>query len=182
MANLMKAVPNSESNSSAPPADPEVVAVARRRQFSRGDKRRILAAADRCSEPCSIPSVLAAFIERFFGGRVQLFADPLRTRAELLYCSAQRPRSNAKSHAPPLHFQRVVYVDASTVLRLALLMSASMVDLLCFAYFRVFGVDCGEEGPNVADPPSTSGNNGHVVYDIMYAGRTPGGMPCRRTF
>ena len=58
MANLMKAVPNPESNASAPPADPEVVAVARRRQFSRGDKRRILAAADRCSEPGEIGALL----------------------------------------------------------------------------------------------------------------------------
>ena len=58
MANLMKAVPNPERNSSAPPADPEVVAVARRRQFSRSDKRRILAAADRCSEPGEIGALL----------------------------------------------------------------------------------------------------------------------------
>ena len=50
MANLMKAVPNPEGNVSASPADPEVVAVARRRKVSRGDRRRILAAADRCNE------------------------------------------------------------------------------------------------------------------------------------
>ena len=36
MANLMKAVPNPESNSSVPPADPEVVAVARRRAVAGG--------------------------------------------------------------------------------------------------------------------------------------------------
>ena len=58
MANLMKAVANPESNSPAPPADPEVVAVARRRQFSRGDRRRILAAADRCSEQGEIGALL----------------------------------------------------------------------------------------------------------------------------
>lgn len=58
MANLMKAVSNSESNSSASPADPEVVAVARRRQFSPGEKRRILAAADRCSKPGEIGALL----------------------------------------------------------------------------------------------------------------------------
>ena len=58
MANPMKAVPNPESKSAASPADPEVVAVARRRQFSRGDKRRILAAADRCSKPGEIGALL----------------------------------------------------------------------------------------------------------------------------
>jgi len=58
MANLMKAVPNPESNSAAPPVDPEVVAVARRRQFSRGDKRRILAAADCCTKPGEIGALL----------------------------------------------------------------------------------------------------------------------------
>lgn len=58
MANLMKAVSNRESKSSAAPADPEVVAVARRRQISRSDKRRILAAADRCSKPGEIGALL----------------------------------------------------------------------------------------------------------------------------
>lgn len=40
-------------DSSMPPGnDGEVVAVARRRQFSNADKRRILLAADRCTKPC----------------------------------------------------------------------------------------------------------------------------------
>ena len=46
------------TNSSAPPADPEVVAIARRRQFSPGEKRRIVAAADRCSESGDIGALL----------------------------------------------------------------------------------------------------------------------------
>ena len=46
------------TNSSAPPADPEVVAIARRRQFSPSEKRRILTAADRCSEPGEIGALL----------------------------------------------------------------------------------------------------------------------------
>lgn len=58
MANLMKAVPNSQSKSAVSPADPEVVAVARRRQFSQGEKRRILAAADRCGKPGEIGALL----------------------------------------------------------------------------------------------------------------------------
>ena len=57
MANLMKAVPKSASEIVAP-ADPEVVAVARRRQFSASTKRRILAAADRCTEPGEIGALL----------------------------------------------------------------------------------------------------------------------------
>ena len=35
--------------SNVPPADPEVAAIAQRRQFSRSEKQRILAAADRCT-------------------------------------------------------------------------------------------------------------------------------------
>jgi transposase-like protein len=43
--------------SSARP-DPEVVATARRRQFSSSDKRRILEAADRCTQPGDIGTLL----------------------------------------------------------------------------------------------------------------------------
>lgn len=46
------------ATSSAAPADPEVVAVARRRQFSPAEKRRIVAAADRCSKPGEIGALL----------------------------------------------------------------------------------------------------------------------------
>ena len=38
--------------------DPEVVAVARRRQFSSSDKRRILAVADNCTQPGEIGALL----------------------------------------------------------------------------------------------------------------------------
>ena len=77
MANPMKAVLKSASeapaledalegarratgnaSSSAPPVDPEVVATARRRQFSPKEKRRILAAADRCAAPGEIGALL----------------------------------------------------------------------------------------------------------------------------
>ena len=44
--------------SSAAPADPEVVAVARRRQFSPTEKRRIVAAAERCTESGAIGALL----------------------------------------------------------------------------------------------------------------------------
>ena len=38
--------------------DPEVVATARRRQFSSSDKRRILEAADRCTQPGDMGALL----------------------------------------------------------------------------------------------------------------------------
>jgi transposase len=38
--------------------DPEVVATAKRRQFSSSDKRRILEAADRCTQPGDIGALL----------------------------------------------------------------------------------------------------------------------------
>jgi transposase-like protein len=48
-----------EKASSNAARDPEVaVAIARRRQFSASTKRRILAAADRCSEPGEIGALL----------------------------------------------------------------------------------------------------------------------------
>lgn len=46
------------ATSSAAPSDPEVVAIARRRHFSPSEKWRILAAADRCSEPGEIGALL----------------------------------------------------------------------------------------------------------------------------
>jgi transposase len=46
-----------KASSNAAP-DPEVVAIAQRRQFSPSTKRRILAAADRCSEPGEIGALL----------------------------------------------------------------------------------------------------------------------------
>jgi len=42
----------------APGADTEVVARARRRHFSNADKRRILAAADRCTKPGEIGALM----------------------------------------------------------------------------------------------------------------------------
>ena len=47
-----------DTPSSAAPADPEVVAIARRRQFSPAEKRRIVAAADRCTETGEIGALL----------------------------------------------------------------------------------------------------------------------------
>jgi len=49
-----------ETASDAPPRDPEVVAIARRRQFSGSEKRRLLAEADRCKEA----GTLGAFLRR----------------------------------------------------------------------------------------------------------------------
>jgi transposase len=77
MANLMKAVPKSATrlparedalegarratgdvSSRARPADPEVVAIARRRRISASEKLRILAAADLCTEPGEIGALM----------------------------------------------------------------------------------------------------------------------------
>jgi transposase len=42
----------------SPPANPEVVAIAKRRQFSGSERRRILTAADRCSQVGEIGALL----------------------------------------------------------------------------------------------------------------------------
>ena len=51
------AIPVDDVASKAPP-DPEVAATAKRRQFSGSEKRRILAAADRCTAPGEIGALL----------------------------------------------------------------------------------------------------------------------------
>ena len=50
--------PGSAAQDSRPGADSEVVAHARRRQFSDADKRRILEAADRCTKPGEIGALM----------------------------------------------------------------------------------------------------------------------------
>ena len=47
-----------DASSSVLPVDPEVMANARRRQFSPNEKRRILAEADRCTAPGEIGALL----------------------------------------------------------------------------------------------------------------------------
>ena len=47
-----------ETAGHVPPADPEVVATAKRRQFSGSERRRILAAADRCTASGEIGALL----------------------------------------------------------------------------------------------------------------------------
>jgi transposase len=50
--------PGSAAPTKLPAADAEVVARARRRQFSNADKRRILEAVDRCTQPGEIGALL----------------------------------------------------------------------------------------------------------------------------
>jgi len=50
--------PESAASATPPSADAEVVARARRRQFSNADKRRILEAADRCTQPGEIGALM----------------------------------------------------------------------------------------------------------------------------
>ncbi len=50
--------PGSEASATARGADTEVVPRARRRRFSNADKRRILEAADRCTQPGEIGALL----------------------------------------------------------------------------------------------------------------------------
>ncbi len=47
-----------DASSITPPPDPEVAATARRRQFAPSEKRRIVAAAERCSKPGEIGALL----------------------------------------------------------------------------------------------------------------------------
>ena len=51
-------VTSADAVASISPPDPEVVATAKRRQFSGSERRRILAAADRCTAPGEIGALL----------------------------------------------------------------------------------------------------------------------------
>lgn len=51
-------VMSADAVASISPPDPEVVATAKRRQFSGSERRRILAAADRCTAPGEIGALL----------------------------------------------------------------------------------------------------------------------------
>lgn len=51
-------LPGSAAPTPSPGTDPEVVAHARRRQFSNADKRRIVEAADRCTKPGEIGALM----------------------------------------------------------------------------------------------------------------------------
>lgn len=53
-----RATGNASSLAPLPVPDPEVVATAKRRQFSSSEKRRILAEADRCTKPGAIGALL----------------------------------------------------------------------------------------------------------------------------
>jgi transposase len=57
MKDLMNETNAQEIDVASPP-DPEVVATAKRRQFSGSERRRILAAADRCTAPGEIGALL----------------------------------------------------------------------------------------------------------------------------
>ena len=56
--NAAKGSAGAAGPATAPAADNEVVARARRRHFSNADKRRILAAADRCTKPGEIGALM----------------------------------------------------------------------------------------------------------------------------
>ena len=53
-----------ETSSSASPPDPEVAPIARRRQFSGSEKRRLLAEADRCKASGQLGAFLRRELER----------------------------------------------------------------------------------------------------------------------
>src|SRR5712691_3896517 len=58
----------SATASDAPPRDPEVVAIARRRQFSGSEKRRLLTEAERCTEAGTLVAFLR--LERIYSSMI----------------------------------------------------------------------------------------------------------------
>ena len=82
--------------------DPEVVATARRRQFSGSDKRRILEAADRCTQPGDLGALLRK--EGIYSSHLNTWRKQ-RTAAER---AALEPQQRGRKAAPALAEDRRV--------------------------------------------------------------------------
>ena len=85
-----------ESRRTVPAPDPEVAATARRRQFSSKEKRRILGAADRCTEVGQIGALLRR--ERIYSSQLATW----RKQRKVSQRSALEPRQRGRKADPAI--------------------------------------------------------------------------------
>jgi len=85
-----------EASSIAPPPDPEVAATAKRRQFSLSERRRILAAADRCSKTGEIGALLRR--EGIYSSQLATW----RKRRETIEHAALAPQKRGRKADPTI--------------------------------------------------------------------------------
>ncbi len=93
MTEQMKAPVNVHS-SIIPAPDPEVAATARRRQFSSSEKRRLLAAADRCTKVGEIGALLRR------EGIYSSYLTTWRKQREATECAALAPQKRGRKADP----------------------------------------------------------------------------------
>jgi len=97
--------PGSAAPAQPPGTDSEVVVHARRRQFSNVDKRRILAAADRCTKPGEIGALLRR--EGVYSSSLSTWRRQ-REAADLAALAAQKRGPKAAPHrAETLHIAQL---------------------------------------------------------------------------
>ena len=101
MTEQMKAPVNVHS-SIIPTPDPEVAAIAKRRQFSSSDKRRILLAADRCAEVGDIGALLRR------EGIYSSYLTTWRKQRETTECAALAPQKRGRPADPAIAEDRRV--------------------------------------------------------------------------
>jgi len=85
-----------EASTIAPPPDPEVAATAKRRQFSLSERRRILAAADRCSKTGEIGALLRR--EGIYSSQLATW----RKRRETIEHAALAPQKRGRKADPTI--------------------------------------------------------------------------------
>jgi transposase-like protein len=122
MINQMKA-PMSGYTSTA--IDPEVAAVAKRRQFSSSEKRRILAEADRCSEVGEIGALLRR------EGIYSSYLTTWRKQREVAERAALEPQKRGRKADPALaETQRVAELTQQVEqLRRQLVQAETIIDV-----------------------------------------------------
>lgn len=90
------------ATSSTAPPDPEVAATAKRRQFSASQKRRILAEAERCTEPGQIGALLRR--EGIYSSNLTTW----RKQREAAEDAAMHPRKRGRKADPAIAEARLV--------------------------------------------------------------------------
>ena len=140
-----KAAEDALSSITPPPPDPEVAGIAKRRQFSPSERRRILAAADRCNKTGEIGALLRR--EGIYSSQLATW----RKRREATEHAALAPQKRGPKADPAIaESRRVAELTKDNVrLRRKLAQAHTIIDVqkkLC----TLLGL------PTAEDPPEES--------------------------
>jgi transposase len=110
------------SPAEAPRPDPEVVAVAKRRTFSKTEKLRILAAADACVAPGEIGALLRR--EGIYSSHLATWRKQRQSAAE---AGALERKRGPKADAAAAHDRRVLELEKQVEMLQAKLVKADLI-------------------------------------------------------